>query len=157
MINYDTVIAAAKESIADEQAAFARTLPHMLKACDSVNRYLAERPDDQVYVSFSAIFDRAEIVIYMDNLADVTIILKMIRQAGYHPLKQKSSKFLYSYAIDPKTFSADISIYTQVSGKDGATCRQVQVGTKVVPVYEIQCAGDGQVKRAEEPEPTTTA
>ena len=152
MVDYNIIIAAAKESITDEQAAFARTLPHMLKACDCANRYLAERPDDQVWVSFSGIFDRAEIVIYMDNLADVTIILKMIRQAGYHPLR-KSSGFLYTYAIDLETFAADISVYASVSGKDGATCRQVQVGTKEVPVYEIRCAGDGQVQPAEEPEP----
>ncbi len=157
MIDYDKIVAITQETIDREQAAFTRTKPHVEVACRIANQYMAKRPDDGLTVAFSPIFDRADIYMYLDNLRDVAIILRLIGQAGYRRRGQPrvdAHAHGFSYVIDPESNNGvEIQVTAIPSGKDGATCRQVQVGTKVVPVYEIQCAEDGQVQPAEEPEP----
>ena len=78
--------------------------------------------------------------LYVDNLKGVIPLLRLIRKHEIKVSSYRNRAFGREYFFS----SSHVDLTVRAMLKKNASCRQVQVGVKIVeePVYEIQCDGD---------------
>lgn len=73
--------------------------------------------------------------VYLDDYRQIVPYLRELAGRGYHP-----TRFSPLYETDDKTTRCysrnNMKIWVHLTGKG---CQRVQVGTKEIPVWEIQC------------------
>lgn len=120
-----------RRAIESTERSLARELEHLDRA-RVLEPILAEHPDISPILCYYSSF--IEITVYVKDLKDVVALIRQLRLAGYeHPrINDNPSLKRREYRMGSLTINAYIP-------DESKTCRFIQVGTEVVPVYAMKC------------------
>lgn len=110
-----------------------RELDWLAAHVNVASEVFADREDAELRIPYTV--DCVSVDVYFDDLADALPYLRELAKRGYHA--QRGHEF---YEDDSKAFRCytrgEIKVWAHITG---AKCKRVQVGTKTMPVYAIQC------------------